>query len=81
MAGRTVRIGDKAGRTLRLISTRTGETMQKVLDRALESYRRQVFLDDANSAFAALKSDKRAWAAEVEERAAWDITLGDEDDK
>ncbi len=56
--------------------------MFSVLERAIEAYWRQVFLDALNADFAALRADADAWSAEMEERAEWDVTLGDgsEDD-
>ena len=44
---------------------------------ALEEYRRKHFLEKANEAFAALKMDPKAWMKEIEERRAWEGTLGD----
>ncbi len=52
--------------------------MQAILDEAVETYRRQCFLERANAAFAALRNDPNAWQEELEERAAWDITLTDD---
>ncbi|MDP9380337.1 MAG: hypothetical protein M3Q29_09335 [Chloroflexota bacterium] len=40
-------------------------------------YRRQLLLDRANDGFAALRGDPEAWREELEERAAWDVTLSD----
>ena len=57
--------------------TESGETLQVVLDKAIESYYRQKFLEEANQAFAELRKDPEAWQAEMEERKAWDITLND----
>jgi hypothetical protein len=51
--------------------------MQAVLDKAIEDYRRRCFLEEANRAFAALRKDRNAWKAEVDERRAWDSTLAD----
>jgi hypothetical protein len=73
----TVRISSDTRQTLRQISATTGESMQAILDRAVEDYRRRVFLEQANRAFARLREDPEAWAAEQEERAAWDATLAD----
>lgn len=50
--------------------------MQEILDEAVELYRRQLFLQKTNAAFAALQANPDAWADE-EERAAWDATLSD----
>ena len=56
--------------------------MQAILDEAIERYEREKFLDEANAAFARLKSDPKAWKEELAERAIWDQTLSDglEDD-
>ena len=51
--------------------------MQKVLERALEVYRRRRFLERVNAAYASLRSDRRAWSAVQAERKAWDSTLSD----
>jgi hypothetical protein len=51
--------------------------MTEVLERALESYRRQRFLEALNEDFSALRKDPAAWASEQDERAAWDATLAD----
>ena len=48
-----------------------------VLKKAIESYRRQAFLEEANAAFAALRADSRAWAEEQQEREVWDQAIGD----
>jgi hypothetical protein len=77
MPSATVRISLATRETLRLIATQTGESMQSTLDKAIEAYRRQQFLERANAAFAALRDDPEAWQVEQEERAAWDATLAD----
>lgn len=51
--------------------------MQAVLTEAIDSYRRQKFLEEANAAFAALRQDPRAWSDEQQEREIWDQTLTD----
>jgi hypothetical protein len=51
--------------------------MQTVLDRALETYRRQQILQQANITFAALRENSTEWKAEQEERSLWETTLGD----
>lgn len=77
MASTTVRISPGAHDALRELAIRTGEPMQAVLDKAIEHYRRQRFLDELNTAFAALREDPVGWAAELAEREAWDATLAD----
>jgi hypothetical protein len=51
--------------------------MQTILDRAIETYRRQRFLEEVNAAYAALRRDEKAWEAWKEERKAWEVTFGD----
>jgi predicted DNA-binding protein len=77
MATTTVRISEKTHGHLRDIANQTGESMAEVLARAIESYRREVFMDQFNAAYAALRADSKAWAQEQKERAAWDATLED----
>lgn len=71
------RIPERALATLKEVAALTGESRQEILEKALEAYRRQLFLERANAAFAALKADRREWEAEREERSAWDVTLAD----
>lgn len=77
MASTTVRISREARESLQKLSERTGRKLQDLLDEAVERYRRELFLKEANAAFAALRADKAAWAEEEEERAAWEGTLAD----
>lgn len=77
MASVTLRISTGAHKILREISEATGEPMNSILDKALEQYRRRRFLEKANEAFAALRLDPKAWLKEIEERQAWEVTLGD----
>ncbi len=51
--------------------------MQVILDRAIELYRRQRFLEESNRAFAALRANSKRWKSEQAEREAWDATLAD----
>ena len=51
--------------------------MQAILEKAIEVYRRQRFLEAVNTAYAALRQDQSAWAAVERERAEWDVTLED----
>lgn len=51
--------------------------MLALLDEAIESLRRQRFLEQVNSAYAALRADPEAWEETLDERRAWDATLAD----
>ena len=52
--------------------------MQSILDSALEQYRRERFLHEANSDFARLRKNPKAWEQEAAERDVWDATLEDD---
>ena len=73
----TVRIGHDTRETLRRLAREEGQSIHATLDKAVEAYRREKFLRDANSDFAALKKDRRAWREELQERRLWENTLGD----
>ena len=73
----TVRISQASWQVLRQLAAQAGEPMQAVLDKAIEAYRRQCFLQKANEAYAALRENDEAWQEEIAERDAWDITLED----
>jgi len=77
MASNTVRIDSSTHKTLQKLSAQTGQKMQEILGEAIELYRRKLFLEKANAAFAALKADPQAWKEEQEERTAWDVALLD----
>jgi hypothetical protein len=72
-----VRISETTHAALRSLSEETGESMQAVLDRAVEDYRRRRFWSEVDTAAAALRADPAAWENEQAERRAWDTTLGD----
>jgi uncharacterized surface protein with fasciclin (FAS1) repeats len=72
-----LRVGNGTHQRLRMLAKSTGESMQAVLDKALEEYHRKQFFADFDSAFATLKSDPEAWQEELEERDLWANTLED----
>ncbi|GAX41283.1 hypothetical protein NIES4075_22520 [Tolypothrix sp. NIES-4075] len=77
MQSSTIRISNTSHNILKELAARSGESMQAILDQAIEQYRRQMFLESANQAYAALRNNSEALQAELEEREAWDITLAD----
>ncbi len=78
MAALNVRISRPAHQMLRWLADGEGSSMQAVLDKAIEEYRRKRFLEAANQAFQALRDDPKAGAEEVAERQVWDSTLADD---
>jgi hypothetical protein len=51
--------------------------MQRIIDEAVEEYRRSKIFEQANAAYAALRSDPATWEEMERERAEWDVTLAD----
>jgi predicted DNA-binding protein len=72
-----VRISSKAKEALEELSRKSGEPMLYVIDRAIEEYRRRVFLEETNIAYAKLRKDEKASKEYDQEMAAWDTTLMD----
>jgi hypothetical protein len=68
----TVRIDEKSWRTLHDLAESTGDTMQSLLSRAIEDYRRRIFLEQINTGYARLRQDPKLWAEVQAERKAWD---------
>ncbi len=77
MHSATVRISNTARDDLRGLSNRTGKPMQRVVEEAIELYRRRLFLEEVNDSYALLRQDPEAWSEIVEEQAEWDATLAD----
>jgi len=77
MASATVRISENSRNILRELATQEGKSMQVVIEKAIEHYQRQRFLEEVNTAYAALRGDHEAWKKVAEERAQWDATLSD----
>ena len=77
VSGTTVRISKHSARILKMIARQKGESLQKVLDEAVEEHRRTLILKEANSAYARLRDDSALWGEEQQERDAWSITLTD----
>jgi len=73
----TVRISKKAKETLHELSSKSGDPMLYVLDRAIENYRRRIFLEEVNRAYGRLRSDEKASREFDSEITAWDTTLMD----
>ncbi|HAX77555.1 MAG TPA: toxin-antitoxin system protein [Cyanobacteria bacterium UBA11372] len=77
MQSYTIKISSTSYNTLQQIAARSGESIEALLDQAIEQYRRQKFLEAANQAYTALRNNPEEWAIEMEERQAWDVTLAD----
>jgi len=73
----TTRISATAHGILREMSKAEGKPMLALLDEAVESLRRQRFLERLNEAYATLRADPRTWEAIEDERREWEATLPD----
>jgi hypothetical protein len=76
-----VRVSPRAHQLLLELAEEEQQSMQAVLDVALERYRRERFLRAANADFEALTKDKKAWKEELRERQVWERTVADGLDK
>jgi hypothetical protein len=77
MSTPTVPISEASCRLLKELAEQTGQTMQEVLDKALDAYRRKLFFEQMNAGYAELRADPEAWAEHLAERKLWDATLMD----
>ena len=77
MASTKVRVSAETHDVLRKLAAATGEPLGRVLERAVESYRREQFYAEFDAAYARLQADPVAWEEELAERAVWEVTLAD----
>lgn len=77
MNSSTIRISKKSQYILKKLSGRQDKSMQKVLDEAIELYRRKSFLEDINIAYSSILNDKELREEMRKENAEWDVTLMD----
>ena len=77
MQSTTVRVNLATHKVLTRLAEETHFSVQTVLNNAVEAYRREVFLDHTNQAYAELKKDPKAWAECQEELAVWNSTTKD----
>lgn len=77
MSTPTIPISETTQKVLCELVEQTGKTMTEVLDKALDDYRRKLFIEAVNAGYAALRADPQAWADELAERKLWEATLMD----
>jgi predicted transcriptional regulator len=77
MASTTVRVTEHTHNILRELAAASGEPLQRVLEQAVEQYRREQFFADLHAAYERLAADRAAWQDELAERAELDGTLAD----
>lgn len=57
------------------LSKMTGDSKQKLMERALQNLAKKLFIIKANEEYLLLKKNKQAWKELQEEQEAWDVTL------
>jgi len=77
MPSETVRIKPESHSKLKELAATSGESMPDMLEKAIDSYYREKFLESVNRAYAALRADPKAWAEELAERRLLEGTLAD----
>lgn len=79
---RNVRVTEATHEMLRTLSSSSEDSMSAIIERAVDLYRREQILRQANAAWAKLMEDPEAKAELDAEDALWDATVGDglEDD-
>jgi len=74
----TVRVTPETHAVLQELARESNQSIQSLIARAVERYRRDLVLQGTNEAYAALRARPAAWAEESEERRIWDATLADD---
>lgn len=72
-----VRISENTHSVIRGIANEIGESMQSVVERAVDRYKRELFLENLNRDFESLRQNESDWQDELEEREIWNSTLTD----
>ena len=73
----SVRIAVSDRDVLQEMMARLGGSQGAIVHRALRLLRREMLFAGMDEGFDALRRDQTAWQEELEERNAWDETLGD----
>lgn len=77
MSSIQVRISENTHQAIKGIANETGDTMQGVVEHAIDRYKRELFLESLNRDFDSLKASDVDWTVELEERSIWEETLAD----
>ncbi|MBF8264819.1 MAG: hypothetical protein HW384_683 [Dehalococcoidia bacterium] len=78
MSTATVRVTTETRAVIQALARESKLSMQSLIARAVEQYRRQLVLQRANDAYEALRARPEVWADEQKERRIWEGTLADD---
>jgi predicted transcriptional regulator len=73
----TVRINKDIYKELKRIADSENETIQKIMEIALQEYRTKIFFCQLAESVAKYKASKDDWMEEIAERKLWENTLAD----
>ena len=74
---RTIRLRPTAYRSLKQIARTTHQSLEKVLERAIDNLERRLYLDGLSQDYSTLNSDPKASAEFRRELERWDVTNTD----
>ncbi len=77
MENSNIRISRQSKATLREFADHDDSSIRKVLDEAVEQYRRNRCFQELNEGYARLQADPKAWQEELDERQLWDTAMAD----
>lgn len=77
MSTTTIRVTAETQDRLRTVPRQKSISIKAVVQKAVSEYRRRQMLVRGNEAYAALRADPAAWAADEEERQSREATLAD----
>lgn len=77
MRSAAVHLTPKTHQALNDIAFAAGESVEKVLERAVEDLYKRVYLDGLNADYARLRKNSRAWAQFQRELREWELTNSD----
>lgn len=72
-----LRINDRTKAALRSLAAERGESMARIVEGLVEAARTEQFFVEADAAYRRLRSDPDGWAAESDDRDAWESSLAD----
>ncbi len=73
----TIRVSTQTHMKLHELAQTAGVSMQQIVEKAIDLYRRQQFLETVNAAYATLRTDEETWNDYEAELSEWDVTLTD----
>ncbi len=73
----SIRVTHATKEILRSLAQQEHTSIQTFVLKAALEYRRRRILELGNEAYAVLRADPTAWAGELKDRRAWEVTLGD----